>query len=46
MTKILKTITLLLASFVLFSCNNKANAQNNTPTSGRSTAMCDGVPFA
>lgn len=30
MTKILKTITLLLASFVLFSCNNKANAQNNT----------------
>lgn len=30
MTKILKTITLLLASFVLFSCNNQANAQNNT----------------
>lgn len=30
MTKTLKTITLLLASFVLFSCNNKANAQNNT----------------
>ena len=30
MTKTLKTITLLLASFVLFSCSNKANAQNNT----------------
>lgn len=30
MTKTLKIITLLLASFVLFSCNNKANAQNNT----------------
>ena len=29
MTKTLKIITLLLASFVLFSCNNKANAQNN-----------------
>ena len=30
MTKTLKIITLLLASFVLFSCGNKANAQNNT----------------
>lgn len=30
MTKTLKIITLLLASFVLFSCNNQANAQNNT----------------
>ncbi|TKZ35106.1 flavodoxin [Brachyspira catarrhinii] len=30
MTKTLKIITLLLASFVLFSCSNKANAQNNT----------------
>ena len=30
MTKRLKTITLLLASFVLFSCGNTANAQNNT----------------
>ena len=29
MTKTLKIITLLLASFILFSCNNKANAQNN-----------------
>ena len=29
MTKILKTITLLLASLVLFSCGNQANAQNN-----------------
>ena len=30
MTKTLKIITLLLASFVLFSCGNEANAQNNT----------------
>lgn len=30
MTKTLKTITLLLASLVLFSCGNQANAQNNT----------------
>ena len=30
MTKTLKITTLLLASFVLFSCGNKANAQNNT----------------
>lgn len=30
MTKTLKIITLLLASFVLFSCSNTANAQNNT----------------
>lgn len=30
MTKTLKIITLLLASFVLFSCGNTANAQNNT----------------
>lgn len=30
MTKTLKIITLLLVSFVLFSCGNKANAQNNT----------------
>ena len=30
MTKTLKTITLLLASFMLFSCGNQANAQNNT----------------
>ena len=30
MTKTLKIITLLLASFVLFSCGNKSNAQNNT----------------
>ena len=30
MTKKLKTITLLLASLVLFSCGNQANAQNNT----------------
>ena len=33
MTKILKTITLLLASLVLFSCGNQANAQNNTKES-------------
>lgn len=30
MTKTLKIITLLLASFVLFYCSNTANAQNNT----------------
>ena len=30
MTKTLKIITLLLASLVLFSCGNQANAQNNT----------------
>ena len=30
MTKVLKTITLLFASLVLFSCGNQANAQNNT----------------
>ena len=33
MTKTLKTITLLLASLVLFSCSNQANAQNNTKES-------------
>ena len=33
MTKTLKTITLLLASLVLFSCGNQANAQNNTKES-------------
>ncbi len=30
MTKTSKIITLLLASFVLFSCGNKSNVQNNT----------------
>ena len=39
MTKTLKITTLLLASFVLFSCGNKANAQNNTSRTEEANIM-------
>lgn len=39
MTKTLKIITLLLASFVLFSCGNMANAQNNTRVTEEANIM-------
>ena len=39
MTKTLKITTLLLASFVLFSCGNKVNAQNNTSRTEEANIM-------
>ena len=39
MTKTLKITTLLLASFVLFSCGNEANAQNNTSRTEEANIM-------
>lgn len=39
MTKTSKIITLLLASFVLFSCSNKANSQNNASRTEEANIM-------